>query len=196
MQNDLPFQYREGQDPFQLMTDYRKEIHNRIYCDLTATEMVWKKVIDPDTRKERWDEKPVSVPGREAVLTEDGVKIVMDVLDTKINKITPMATLDRNECIRSAVELDWAISKAIGADLDEFLTNEKMDIQFDSVLDTVMNLIYDFNKLAEKGAFREWAKEILSVQYNRENEIAEEDKGLLGGLRGMFNRQPRDNAQR
>lgn len=195
MMSDMPFQYKEGLDPFQLMTEYREEIHNRIYEDLTATKAEQKKVIDADTKKEKWTVVFVPVPGRNAVLTEDGVKIVMDVLDTKVNKITPMATLDRNECIRSAQEMDWAVSKAIGADLDEFLTNENMIVQFDSVLDTLMNLIYDFNKLAENGNFRKWSEKILSVQINRDNDIDEENKGLLGNMKAMFSRQP-PNAQR
>lgn len=178
------------------MVDFREEIHDRIYMDVTATRMEWGKVIDPDTRKEKWVKQFLPVPGRNAVLTEDGAKILMDVLDSHINKITPMTTLTRNDSIRNTVELDWAVSKAIGADLDEFLTNEDMILQFDAILDTTMVLVFNFNMLAEKGAFREWSKQILSIQYSKDSEGMEESKGLLGGFKQMLSRQHGDDSNR
>ena len=190
MQSDLPLQYREGMDPFQIMTDFRESIHMRVYCDLTATELEWRQIRDKDSNELVWVQKPIPVPGRKAILTEDGIKIVMDVLDTKINKISPMATFNRQECIQSAVELHWAIASAIGADLDEFLTDPDMVVQFNAVLMTIMNLIYDFNKLAENGEFRKWAKDILTIQYQHDSDMEEEPRGLVGGIKGFLSRQP------
>lgn len=177
----------DAADPFQIMTSYSEDIVDQIRCDLSATEVKYITRIDPDTNRKFKEKNYSPMAGRTPVLNDEGIKIILEKLHEHVNKITPMSKLTRMDAIRNTLDLDLAVAKAIGLDLDRYLTNDGMLLQFDSVLDTMMTMYFNFNMMAEAGGFREWSKGILSVGINRDMGEEEQKKGLLPSL---FERRP------